>query len=83
MFWLLLGFFIVVVAVDAFISAAVIFHLYQYTMMDWTMGRTIAIVYVALASVFVILAITFFLRIPFTTYEPALWDMVPNIRDPL
>lgn len=83
MFWILLGFFIAFVAVDAFVSAAVIFHLYQYTMTDWTTGRTIAIAYVIFAFIFAVLAVIFFLQIPFASYAPLLWEKIPNIRSPL
>lgn len=80
MFWILLAFFILFLAVDAFLSAAVIFHLYQYTMSDWTLGRTVAAAYAAMAIGFLILAILSFAAIPFDAYEPAWRDAIGGLR---
>lgn len=80
MFWILLAFFILFLAVDAFLSAAVIFHLYQYTMADWTLGRTVAIVYAVITIGFLALAILSFAAIPFDTYEPIWRDAIGGLR---
>jgi len=83
MFWILLAFFILFLVVDAFLSLAVIFHLYQYTMADWTLGRTIAIAYAAIAISFFVLAIASFSQIPFGAYEPVWRDAIGGLRPQL
>ena len=83
MFWLLIVLFIAFIVIDALLSAAVIFHLYQYTMEDWTIGRTVAIVYAVIAIGFLVLAIISFSKIPFDGYEPAWRDALQRIRPDL
>lgn len=80
MFWILLVFFIFFLAVDAFLSAAVIFHLYQYTMADWTLGRSVAVAYAIAAIGFLALAIISFAQIPFDAYEPVWRDALGGLR---
>jgi len=79
MFWVLLSLFILFLAVDAFLSLAVLFHLYQYTMAEWTAGRAVAIVYAAIAIGFLALAVASFSAIPFGEYEPIWRDAIRDL----
>ena len=65
MFIALLFFFIAFVAADAFFSAAVIYHLRTFTLPGWSAPRVVIPVYIALALLFVGLALRAFFRIPF------------------
>ncbi len=48
---LLSGFMLFILA-DALLSAAVIYHLRQFTMPGWTLGRTVIGLYLILAAIF-------------------------------
>lgn len=54
---ILTGLFALFVLADAIISAAVIYHLRQYTMPGWTMGRAAIALYLTLAAIFLGIAI--------------------------
>lgn len=65
MFFSLLSFFILFVVIDAFFSAAVMYHLWHYTLPGWSAPKVVVPTYVALTVVFLGFALVAFLHIPF------------------
>lgn len=65
LFATLLAVFILVIALDVFFSAAIIYHLRHFTLPGWTAARIAVPVYLALAAIFFGLALYSFLTIPF------------------
>lgn len=57
MFAVLLIIFVAAVAADAFLSAAVVYHLWKYTLPGWTAVKIIVPAYLALALLFFGLAL--------------------------
>ncbi|MEK7108642.1 MAG: hypothetical protein AAB844_00820 [Patescibacteria group bacterium] len=68
MFAALLVLFLAVVAADALLSAAVIYHLRQYTLPGWTAAKLVIPLYLILASLLLIVALAYFLRVPWADY---------------
>lgn len=66
MFALFLTFFIVFVAANLFFSAAVVYHLRQYTLPGWNAARIILPIYGVLSLFFLGIALYSFLHVPFT-----------------
>ncbi len=60
---ILAGFFILFVLADAILSAAVIYHLRQYTMPGWTIARAAIASYLILAGLFLGVAVYYFRQI--------------------
>lgn len=73
---ILLTGFILFVLLDAILSAAVIYHLRQYTMPGWTIARAAIALYLILATIFLGIAIYQFRKI-----DPD--DLADFIRDNL
>ena len=67
MFILAFAIFLLFLIIDAAISAAVIYHLRQYTMSDWNAARIVIPAYLALAILFALLAMYELWSIPFDT----------------
>ena len=68
MFVLLLVLLIVFIATDAFIAAAVIWHLHKYTLPGWTAAKAVVPAYLGLSLTLLALALYSFLRIPWSAY---------------
>lgn len=64
MFWILLTLLIVFVATDAFFSGAVIYHLSKFTLPGWDAAKIVIPIYLALALLFLGLALYSLLQIP-------------------
>lgn len=62
MIFLITGFSLFVF-VDALLSAAVIYHLRQFTMPGWTLGRTIIALYLIFAGIFLATAVYYVFQI--------------------
>lgn len=60
---LLTGAFLLFILADALLSAAVIYHLRQYTMPGWTVARAAVSLYLILAAIFLGIAVYQFRRI--------------------
>lgn len=75
MFTALLVLFLAVVAADAFVSAAVIYHLRQYTLPDWTAAKLVIPLYAVLAAFILTVALVYFLRVPWADY-PTLRELL-------
>ena len=65
MFLTLLAFFLLFVVIDAFFSAAVIYHLWHYALPGWSAPKIVIPTYLGLTLVFLGFALVAFLHIPF------------------
>ncbi|RJQ37217.1 hypothetical protein C4552_01825 [Candidatus Parcubacteria bacterium] len=68
MFIAFLAAFLIYLAIDAALSAAALYHLRQYTMPDWQAARLIVPIYLALATLFALLALYELWNIPFADF---------------
>lgn len=85
MFIIAFAVFLLFLIADAALSAAVIYHLRQYTMPDWNAARIAVPAYIALAALFAILAMYELWNLPLAglTFEGALPDfktLLPPVR---
>lgn len=64
MYIALLGLFFAVVAANAIVGAAVIYHLRKYTLPGWTAAKIVVPAYVLLSLIFALLALHALSRIP-------------------
>ncbi len=65
-FTALISLLVIGLAVEAFIVAAIIYHLRKYTLPGWTVARTVVATYLTLSVILLGMAIYWLLRVPET-----------------